>query len=34
VHDYLSKNNLSDRIHQTANGVAYIIKDEVIKRAW
>ena len=34
VHDYLSKHNLSDRIHQTENGVAYIIKDEVIKRAW
>ena len=34
VHDYLSKNNLSDRIHQTENGVAYIIKDEKIKRSW
>jgi O-methyltransferase len=34
VHDYFSKHNLSDRIHQTENGVAYIIKDEVIKRAW
>jgi O-methyltransferase len=34
VHDYLSRNNLSDRIHQTENGVAYIIKDEKIKRAW
>ena len=34
VHDFLSKNNLADRIHQTPNGVAYIIKDEKIKRSW
>ena len=34
VHDYLSAHKLSDRIHQTENGVAYIIKDEKIKRAW
>lgn len=34
VHDYLSKNANPDRIHQTENGVAYIIKDEKIRRSW
>jgi len=34
VHDYLSRNNLSDRIHQTEHGVAFIVKDEKIKRSW
>jgi O-methyltransferase len=34
VHDYLSEIKSSDRIHQTENGVAYIIKNEKIKRAW
>ncbi|HNP99483.1 MAG TPA: TylF/MycF/NovP-related O-methyltransferase, partial [Bacteroidia bacterium] len=32
VHDYLSKHQLSDRIHQTAHGVAYIIKNKVINQ--
>lgn len=27
VHDFLSKNNISDRIHQTEEGVCYIIKN-------
>jgi O-methyltransferase len=30
VHDYLSKNNLSERIRQTTHGVCYIIKNEKI----
>ena len=30
VHDYLSKNQLSDRIHQSKHGVAYIIKNKPI----
>lgn len=34
VHDYLSGNGLTDRIHKTENGLAYIIKNEVIKRSW
>ena len=34
VHDFLSEIGSGDRIHQTANGVAYIIKDENINRPW
>lgn len=32
VHEYLYKNNLSDRICTTENGVAYIIKNQTINR--
>jgi len=32
VHDYLSQNNLAERIHQTTNGVCYFIKNEKIAR--
>jgi O-methyltransferase len=32
VHDYLSKNNLTDRIRQTNYGVCYIVKNEKISR--
>ena len=28
VHDFLSKNDISDRIEQTENGVAYIVKNK------
>jgi O-methyltransferase len=30
VHDFLSKNGLSDRIRETANGVAYMIKNQKV----
>jgi O-methyltransferase len=32
VHQYLTENNLSDRIKQTEHGVAYIVKNEFINR--
>ena len=31
VHDYLSKNGITDRIYQSKQGVAYIIKNKLIR---